>query len=235
MHQNEASLPVSARFTHRRRCPPCLASTWMSTLVIMQVALAQRLEKHELVAMRAVAALLFKMNKRWEQSIALSKADGQFKDAINTVAQSGDANLAEGLAKWFLERGDKESFAAMLYTCYGLIRPDVAMELSWRHRCSDMAMPYFIQYIRNSEARIASLEAKLKPKEDEAAAHAAAAAAGLHPEGMGMMGTGVLAIADTPYYANYATGAAGAVPGYGMPGYGAPGMGGYGAPGMGGY
>ena len=38
-----------------------------------QLELAQRLERHELLEMRRIAALLFKRNKRWDQSISLSK------------------------------------------------------------------------------------------------------------------------------------------------------------------
>jgi clathrin heavy chain len=43
-----------------------------------QLELAQKLERHELLEMRRIAALLFKRNKRWEQSISLSKVrDGR--------------------------------------------------------------------------------------------------------------------------------------------------------------
>ncbi len=38
-----------------------------------QLELAQKLERHELLEMRRIAALLFKRNKRWDQSISLSK------------------------------------------------------------------------------------------------------------------------------------------------------------------
>ncbi len=168
-----------------------------------QVGLAQRLEKHELLELRRVAALLYKRNKRWEQAIALSKQDAQFKDAIDTASESGDTGLAEGLLAYFVAKKDKESFAAVLFTCYRLIRPDVALELSWRNRYTDFAMPFMIQYMRDSSARIAALEAKLKPKEEEAEAAAAAAAAGLHGDGSGGYNTGMLALADTAYYPQY--------------------------------
>jgi clathrin heavy chain len=178
-----------------------------------------------------VAALLYKLNKRWEHSIALSKQDAQFKDAIDTASQSGDQHLAEGLLHYFVGKGDKESFASTLFTCYPLIRADVAMELAWRHRITDFVMPFMIQYIRDTSSRISSLEAKLKPKEDEAAAAAAAAAAGLHDGGFGAGGysMGVLAIADVAYNQSYNY-----APGYGAPGgMPAPGMGGMSVPGMG--
>ena len=107
-----------------------------------QVALAQRLEKHELLEFRRVAALLYKLNKRWESAIALSKKDAQYKDAIDAAAESGDSALAEGLLVFFVvEAKDHAAFAACLFSCYALVRADVAMELAWRHRLTDYAMP----------------------------------------------------------------------------------------------
>merc|ERR1712137_1095320 len=43
-----------------------------------QIALAQKLEKHELLEMRRVAALVYKKNKRFKQSIDLSKHDAMY-------------------------------------------------------------------------------------------------------------------------------------------------------------
>lgn len=56
------------------------------------------------------------------------------QDAIDTAAESGDSSLAEDLLSFFVNIGDKECFCAALYTCYSLIRPDVAMELAWRNK-----------------------------------------------------------------------------------------------------
>lgn len=56
------------------------------------------------------------------------------QDAIDTAAESGDTSLAEDLLSFFVNIGDKECFCAALYTCYSLIRPDVAMELAWRNK-----------------------------------------------------------------------------------------------------
>ena len=63
------------------------------------------------------------------------------------------------------------------------------MELAWRARLTDSVMPYMVQFMRDSTRRIASLEAKLAPKEaEDAAAAAAAAAGGMAAPGMGGMG-----------------------------------------------
>merc|ERR1719478_1906080 len=56
-----------------------------------QIALAQKLEKHELMEMRRIAALVYTKNKRYKQSIELSKIDKMYKDACETARDSGNA------------------------------------------------------------------------------------------------------------------------------------------------
>jgi clathrin heavy chain len=46
-----------------------------------------------------------------------------------------------------LEQGKKECFAAALFVCYDLIRPDVAMELAWMNNMIDFAFPYLLQVV----------------------------------------------------------------------------------------
>ena len=43
------------------------------------ISLAQRLEKHELIEFRRIAAYLYKGNNRWKQSVDLCKKDKLFK------------------------------------------------------------------------------------------------------------------------------------------------------------
>ena len=43
------------------------------------ISLAQRLEKHELIEFRRIAAYLFKGNNRWKQSVELCKKDKLYK------------------------------------------------------------------------------------------------------------------------------------------------------------
>lgn len=62
--------------------------------------LAQRLERHELVFFRQIAANIYRKNKRWEKSIALSKQDKLFKDAIETAAMSGKTDVVEELLRY---------------------------------------------------------------------------------------------------------------------------------------
>lgn len=44
-----------------------------------------------------------------------------------------------------MSKGRHDCYAACLYTCYDLMRPDVVLEQSWRNGIQDFAMPYFIQ------------------------------------------------------------------------------------------
>jgi clathrin heavy chain len=64
------------------------------------VELAQRLERHDLVFFRQIAANIYRKNKRWEKSIALSKQDKLFKDAIETAAISGKPDVVEELLRY---------------------------------------------------------------------------------------------------------------------------------------
>lgn len=60
----------------------------------------------------------------------------------------------------------------MLYACHDLIRPDVVLELSWRHGLTDFTMPYLINLLSQQTKELAVLksdneERKAKEKEQE--------------------------------------------------------------------
>uniref|UniRef100_H2ZKR1 Clathrin heavy chain n=1 Tax=Ciona savignyi TaxID=51511 RepID=H2ZKR1_CIOSA len=118
------------------------------------IALAQRLEKHELIEFRRIAAYLYKGNNRWKQSVELCKKDLLYKDAMTYAGESRDTELAEELLEWFLDRQRYECFSAGLYSCYDLLRPDVVLEQAWRHGITDYAMPYLIQVMREYSTRV---------------------------------------------------------------------------------
>lgn len=124
------------------------------------VTLAQRLEKHELVFFRQIAASIYRKNKRWDKSIALSKQDKLFKDAIETAAISSKRDVAVELLRYvsscclvecakhanasqFVDIGSRECYVGMLYACYDLIPLDVVMEVSWRNGLNDFTMVRF--------------------------------------------------------------------------------------------
>ncbi|KCV69120.1 clathrin heavy chain [Fonticula alba] len=122
------------------------------------IHLAQQLEKMELLEFRRLAAHLYKMNKRYQQSVELSKQDSLYRDAILTAAGSRDSAVVETLLHFFIEKGDRECFAAVLFSCYDLLRPDVVLELAWRNGYMDMAMPFMIQTLRECTTKIDQLE-----------------------------------------------------------------------------
>lgn len=59
----------------------------------------------------------------------MSKQDKLYKDAMETAAVSNETAVAEELLSYFVDIGNKDCFAAMLYICFDLLRPDVVAEL----------------------------------------------------------------------------------------------------------
>ena len=51
------------------------------------ISLAQRLEKHELIEFRRIAAYLYRGNNRWKQAVELSKKDRLFKVTTLTLVR----------------------------------------------------------------------------------------------------------------------------------------------------
>jgi clathrin heavy chain len=134
--------------------------------------LASDLESHQLLECRRIAALLYRKNKKFQQSISLSKKDDLYKDAMETVAESRDHALAEDLLRHIMNMEDKELFAAMLYTCYELIKPDVALEVAWRCGLYEFVMPYFIQFVRDLSLKVDTVQKKtddIKKEKDKEA------------------------------------------------------------------
>jgi len=132
-----------------------------------QIALAQRLEKHELLEMRRVAVLLYKKNKRYKQAIELSKQDQAYQDAMETARDSCKEDLCELLLRFFAEISDKECFCACLHVCYDYVRPDIALEIAWRNGWMDQCMPFMIQILREYTGRVDALDKKVTHKEEE--------------------------------------------------------------------
>merc|ERR1712001_819963 len=134
------------------------------------IQLAQTLEKHGRIEFRRIAAYLYKGNHRWQQSVELCKKDNLFKDAMEYAAESKNAEVAEELLAYFLEKKAFDCFAACLFQCYDLLHPDVILELSWRHKIMDFAMPYLIQVMREYTSKVDKLEeseaARLEEKKE---------------------------------------------------------------------
>merc|ERR1712003_460923 len=103
-------------------------------------------------------------------SIDLSKKDELWQDAMETAAESGDSDLAEEIIRFFVDNpGTPPScFAACLYTCFPLLRPDVVLELAWRQNLTEFAMPFMVQAFRNFSDQIGGLKEKVTKMEEQA-------------------------------------------------------------------
>ena len=123
-----------------------------------QIGLANQLFKHECLEFRRISSYLYKKNGRYKESIELSKQDKLYRDAMDSAAQSGDTALVDDLIAFFVTEGEQECFAACLFTCYDLVKPDVVLELAWRHGLSDFAMPYVVQFVGEYSKRLEALE-----------------------------------------------------------------------------
>ena len=182
-----------------------------------QISLAQKLEKHELLEFRRVAARVYSKNKRWGASMNLSKQDKMYKDAIETANLSEDEALVEELMRFFIEVNDKECFCAMLFTCNELVKPDVAIELAWRNGYADYAMPYVIQWVKNLSDKVKEVDERTAVKEIGEETQASAAAGMMYGNEVMMITQG----GGGGYDPSYNQGAQGMqMPQQGMPGAG---------------
>jgi len=178
------------------------------------IQLAQTLEKHELIEFRRIAAYLYKGNNRWKQSVELCKKDHLYKDAMAFACDSRDPECAENLLQWFLEINKTECFAATLFMCYDLLKPDVVLELAWRHNLIDFAMPYMIQVMKeylNKVDKLAETSAKREEEQEST------------PEPP-IMGVEQLMIAAGPAYPQQNMYGQPGMPNMGQPGMQQPGM-----------
>jgi len=131
------------------------------------IALASKLATHELLEFRRISAYVYRCNKKWSQSIELSKNDRMWKDCIDTSNESADAEIIENLLRFFCETSEKECFCAALYTCFSHVRPDAALELGWLNGYQHFIMPFLIQNMRQTYDRLQVLEDRTKPAKEE--------------------------------------------------------------------
>lgn len=82
---------------------------------------------------RRISALIYRKNGKFKESIELSLNDKNFRDAIETAQESKNQEICHDLLLFFAQRNNKEFFAALTYTCYELLSPDVVLEYAWRY------------------------------------------------------------------------------------------------------
>lgn len=164
------------------------------------ITLAQRLEKHELIEFRRIGAYLYKTNNRWKQAVELCKRDGLYKDCMEYAAESRSEEQAEDLLNWFLDNKKYGCFAACLFQCYDLLRPDVVLELAWRHKIMDFAMPYMIQSMCEMRLQMDQLKEAVETRLEEQREKSVTAEQPLMLTGPGM---GPSALSANGSYLNY--------------------------------
>ncbi|OWB83802.1 hypothetical protein B5S33_g2436 [[Candida] boidinii] len=131
------------------------------------LGLAERLEKHELIFFRQIAAIIYRNNKKWSKAISLLKSDKLWSDAIETASISKNNKIVHELLQYFVETGNKECFIATLYSCYSYIDYDVVLELSWLNNLEDYVKPYTISVAKENQQKITEMYKDFKIREDE--------------------------------------------------------------------
>lgn len=75
-------------------------------------ALARRLEQHEMLEFRRIAAILYAKAGKWDEAVQLSKADKLVRESMMFAGESKDPEIAKELLSYYVSLGAKEAFAA---------------------------------------------------------------------------------------------------------------------------
>ncbi|CCE62974.1 hypothetical protein TPHA_0D03380 [Tetrapisispora phaffii CBS 4417] len=129
-----------------------------------QLGLASRLEQHDLIFFKKIAALLYRRNKKWAKSLTIFKQEKLWKDAIETAAISQDQKVVEDLLNYFVEIDNKEALVALLYTAYSLVKFDFVLELAWINSLENYIKPFEISIKKEQATMIEKLSKELKSK-----------------------------------------------------------------------
>ncbi|GMM30889.1 clathrin heavy chain [Martiniozyma asiatica (nom. inval.)] len=135
-----------------------------------KLGLAERLEKHQLIFFRQLAALIYRSSKKFAKAIAIQKEDKLWSDAIETAEISESTKVCTELLTYFVETGLKECTVATLYSCYELLEYDVVMELSWLHGLDDLTKPYQLSIIREQQKKLNAVYKDMKVRQEREAA-----------------------------------------------------------------
>ncbi|KAI5956853.1 CHC1 [Candida jiufengensis] len=128
--------------------------------------LAERLEKHDLIFFRQIAATLFAKEKKYNKAISILKADKLWSNLLSVVAQSKSQKIAHETMDYFVETGNHECFVALLYTSYEYIANDYVVELSWLHNLGNFIKPYEISIIYENQKKLNEVYADLEKRKN---------------------------------------------------------------------
>ncbi|KAL0211921.1 hypothetical protein RCL1_005547 [Eukaryota sp. TZLM3-RCL] len=122
------------------------------------ISLARTLQESEVSEFRRIAAFILKKTGRFAKSIELSKRDELYNDCVTTAAASEDVSICEDLVHYFVDNQLHEQLTSALMTCFNFVRPDVVLELAWKNKLFDHAMPFLIQVTRNLSNEVRELK-----------------------------------------------------------------------------
>ncbi|EGW30423.1 uncharacterized protein SPAPADRAFT_143892 [Spathaspora passalidarum NRRL Y-27907] len=128
--------------------------------------LAERLENHELVFFRQIAATLYTKERKFNKAISILKNDKLWPDLLRTVAVSKSTKISHELLDYFVETGNHECFVALLYIAYDLIEFDYVLELSWLHNLGNFIKPYEISVAFENQKKLNEVYKDLKKRQD---------------------------------------------------------------------
>lgn len=129
------------------------------------LGLAERLEKHDLIFLRQLAAVIYRNNKKFNKAISLLKSDGLWADAIETASISQSTKVVTELLTYFVETGNRECMVATLYSCYSYIDYDIVLELSWLNDLDNLTKPYQISIAKENQKKLDEVYKDLKERE----------------------------------------------------------------------
>ena len=129
------------------------------------IGLAKQIEGSDHPEFRRISSLIYRKNKKFKESIELSINDSHFRDAIETAQESKSSEIVDQLLFHFAEKGQKEFFTVLTYTCYEFLQPDVVLEAAWRYGLTDFAMPFMIQLTRDLSTRLDLVQKKHEERE----------------------------------------------------------------------
>jgi len=70
---------------------------------IDSIALAKQMQSHDNPQFRRISSLIYKKNKKYHESIELSKRDKQYRDCVETAQESKSWDLVESLLRFFAD------------------------------------------------------------------------------------------------------------------------------------
>lgn len=132
------------------------------------LSLANRLENHELIFFRRIAAFLYRKQKKFGKAISILKTDKLWREMIETSVISGSTNITHDLLRYFVEVGNRECFIGLLFEAYHLIDYDYVMELVWLNTVpADYVKPYEISIKKEQTDKINELFKDLKERQEK--------------------------------------------------------------------